>query len=297
MTVKSSKLLILALMTACSTAETPHFDKQNAFQYLEKQCAFGPRDPGSDAHKACLSFLVAELKKTADRVEEQNFTQNLPVVSRSARMTNVIAHFGSGESPVILCAHWDSRPVADEDPDPAMHDKPIPGANDGASGVAVLLELARIFKLKPPPVPVDIILFDGEDAGISRDPDTWCLGSKFYAQSPRVRRNARYAILLDLIGDQDQRLPVEYYSKTYAPQVVDKVWGAAEALGISSFSREDGSGVVDDHLNLLKAGIPAIDLIDFDYPYWHTLEDTPEHCSAESLENIGRVLVQLIYHP
>ena len=297
MTRMRIQLFMLGLMAVLAVAKTPLFNEQTAFEYLEKQCAFGPRNPGSDGHQKCLAFLIAELKKSTDHVETQQFTQMLPVQSKMADMTNVIAHFGTGSSPVILCAHWDTRPVADEDPDPSRHHEPILGANDGASGVAVLLEMARLFKSSPPPVPVDIVLFDGEDAGIGHDPDSWCLGSKFYSESPKVKRFARFAVLLDLIGDQDQHLPVEYYSKTYAPHVVDRVWGIAESLGISAFSRDIGTAVVDDHLNLLRAGIPTVDIIDFDYPYWHTMGDTPEHCSEESLGNIGRVLVQLIYYP
>ena len=197
--------------------------------------------------------------------------------------------------PLSSKAAADTRPWADNDPNPAHHQTPILGANDGASGVAVLLEIAAHLKNNPPPVGVDIVLFDGEDSGTSGDNASWCKGSDYFAKHLFFSQKYSAAILLDMIGDADLEIPVEQHSKLYAPQIVSRVWNLAERLGIHQFTKKEGMAVIDDHVPLLRAGIPAIDLIDFDYPYWHTIEDTPDKCSAESLEAVGSVLMEFIY--
>ena len=287
--------MIVLLGTSCSQGQIPVFNETQAFDYLRIQCDFGPRYPGSTGHKNCLDFLVKELKTVADRVVQQPFQHTDPNTDKTYTMTNVIASFGNQGDRLLLCAHWDTRPWADQDPDPENRDKPIIGANDGASGVAVLLELARIFNGSPPPMGVDIVLFDGEDSGYSNNPRSWCLGSRYFTQNKQYNYQPRYAILLDMIGDRDLHIPIEMNSQRYAPDVVDLVWSKAEELGLGVFDRSPGPQMIDDHLELLQVGIPAIDIIDFDYPYWHTLQDTEDKCSPESLGIIGTLLVHLIY--
>ncbi|MBN2104561.1 M28 family peptidase [bacterium] len=287
-------LIFIRVFVFC---QVPVFDQRQAFDYLEKQCSFGPRNPGSDAHEKCLKFIIDELKKYSSCVEKQTFRMTLPLGSNTYQCTNVMASFGQQSKRILLCAHWDTRPRADHDPNPENRNTPILGANDGASGVAVLLELARILHNHRAPIGIELVFFDAEDAGLDGQPETWCLGSKYFAESGWLTVFPQYAILLDLIGDRDLLLPIEHYSSLYAPSYVDQIWSRAEDLGLSAFVRSKGPAVIDDHLNLLKIGIPSVDIIDFDYTYWHTVEDTPDKCSPESLQTIGTVLLHLIYDP
>ena len=287
--------LPIILLASCSQSQVPTFDEVHAFEYLKKQCEFGPRNPGSQGHQACLDYMAAELEKSADQVVRQTFRQTIPKSGKSYTMTNVIASFGRQGDRILLCAHWDTRPWADFDPDPKNRDKPILGANDGASGVAVLLEIARVLKQYPPPRGVDIILFDGEDAGTEGHSDTWCLGSRYFAQNKRFDYNPRYGILLDMVGKTGLHLPIERNSQKYAPELVDRIWSKAEALRLPAFDRSLGPEMIDDHLELLRVGIPTVDIIDFDYPHWHTQGDTVDKCSPESLGIVGTLVLHMIY--
>jgi len=262
---------------------------------LKRQCAFGPRFPGSKGHAECLAFLYGELSRNADRAVQQAFTGHEPLRRQSFRMVNVIASFGRQSERLLFCAHWDTRVFADSDPDPKNRKKAVPGANDGASGVAVLLEVARVLKEHPPGRGVDIVFFDGEDNGFEMQFDTWCIGSRYFASRTRPDYRPRCAVLLDMVGDKDLTLPIENNSQKYAPQVVEKIWGKARELGLPGFEQRIGYEVVDDHLELLKVGIPAVDLIDLDYPYWHTVQDTEDKCSPESLWIVGTLLLNLVY--
>jgi glutaminyl-peptide cyclotransferase len=292
-----SVILIIIAASAMNSAQTPEFNASRAFSHLVKQCEFGPRNPGSPGHKACLEYLVAALRLEADEVQLQQFSMRLPgSAKKPVHLVNIIARFGKQQQQrILLCAHWDTRPWADQDPDPTNRNVPILGANDGASGVAVLLEMALILGKNPAPIGVDIVLFDAEDAGLEGRLDTWCLGSSHFSKSGLLSPRPEYAILLDLVGDSDLTFPVEQYSNLYAPVFVKKIWRRAADLGLDAFKEIDGPTVIDDHLNLLRAGISAVDIIDFDYPYWHTIEDTPDKCSPESLATVGRLLVSLIY--
>ena len=293
-------LISAFFQNSCSQAQRiGPFDAASAFGYLEKQCEFGPRNPGSEGHKKCLEYLAAELEKYTPDVTRQRFKPAAGLRSVQGGMTNIVAAFHSARSslkPVLLCAHWDTRPVADHDPVEANRDKPILGANDGASGVAVLLEAARCMKEKPPERPVVIALFDAEDGGRDGEVDTWCLGSKHFASGLNGSEFA-FAVLLDLIGDKDLAIPMEGYSVQIAQDVVNDIWGRAHRLGIKQFKQRTGTYVYDDHVPLIQAGIRAVDIIDFDYPYWHTLEDTPDKCSPESLKAVGDVVLDLVYNP
>jgi hypothetical protein len=267
------------------------FDSAAAWRHLEAQLAFGPRPPGTPAHTKLKEYLAAEMRKHTDEVILQEWTD--PAIRLP--LTNVIAKFpGRSAGPsVLLCAHWDTRPTADYDPSPANWAKPIPGANDGASGTAVLLELARVLKQNPPPVPVWLVFFDGEDYGPGTD--RMFLGSRYFAQN-QPDGTPRKGVLLDMIGDADLSVPKEQFSVRRAPTVVAEVWTAAERAGHEAyFPDRDGGAIQDDHLPLLDAGILCIDLIDFTYAPWHTLADTADKCSPRSLKVIGETMVAWIY--
>lgn len=296
--------IALAVLTAWWLGRLPEFDDSAAFAHLEKQVAFGPRVPGSDDHTECGDWLVSTLQGYADRVHQQEIAfSDRRDSSRVWNGRNIVAAFNLAPRRnfrVLLCAHWDSRPWADRDPDSTRHDDPVPGANDGASGVAVLLEMARILKEHPLDFGVDIVLFDLEDIGdygAAPDSDSlnpFSIGAReFVDRLPRYR--PAFGILVDMVGDADLRLPREGFSWSRASRVVQQVWAAADDAGAPAFVAESGDPVIDDHVPFLEKGIPVINIIDFDYPYWHTIEDTPDKCSPESLGQVGRTLVQTLY--
>jgi glutaminyl-peptide cyclotransferase len=282
------------------TKPVPQFSGTAAFEYLLAQTKFGPRNPGSAGHANCLDYLKGEFRRLADAVILQEFSHT-GYRGEQIRLTNIISSFNlRATNRLLFAAHWDTRPFADQDADPKKRQLPILGANDGASGVAVLLQLARILKENPPSIGVDIVLFDGEDLGRSNDYDNFLLGSKYFAKNKAPAFNPTYGILLDMIGDSQLEIRKEKNSLRYAPEIVRHVWSVAEAFGLREFSTEEGPEVYDDHVPLNEAGIRTIDLIDFHYPdqsnrYWHTTEDTPDKCSPRSLEAVGTLLTHLIY--
>jgi glutaminyl-peptide cyclotransferase len=248
-----------------------------------------------EAASEAVDYFYKFFSERLDTCELQRFDFTDTVTHTDfPNLTNVIARYHTGMLPrVALCAHWDSRPRAEHDPDSTKRNTPIPGANDGASGCAVLMELANILPHIDCPYGVDIVLFDGEDYGESGNLDYYCLGSKRYVADLPHDYYA-FAILLDMVGDSDLRIYRERYSQTYARRIVDMVWQKAAELGVSAFVDSLKHTVYDDHLAFLNVGIPAIDIIDFDYPYWHTQEDTPDKCSPASLADVGKVLVALL---
>jgi glutaminyl-peptide cyclotransferase len=278
---------------------TPRFDGKVAYALLLKQTAFGPRNPNSAGHAACLDYLNHNLQTLADTVELQPFMHE--GYGESLALTNIFARFRLHErTRVLFLAHWDTRPRADNDLDKSHRNQPILGANDGASGVAVLLELATLLKQAPPPVGVDILLVDGEDYGKESDHAMYLLGSRHFARIMTPGYAPRFGILLDMVGDTYLELPKEANSVQYAPDVVDLVWNTAHNLGVRQFVDAIGDAIIDDHLPLNEVGIKTIDIIDFNYPdqtnrYWHSLQDTPDHCSAESLEAVGSVITEVVY--
>lgn len=289
-------LFLLIVFVDCSAQGPPQFDGTSAFSFLQKQCDFGPRNPGSKGHQLCKEYLVNTLKKYADEVNTQDFLFTFGSPAKTITATNIIARFlPTASSRVLLCAHWDTRPWADSDPDPKNFNTPIIGANDGASGVAVLLEIARLLKQQKPSVGVDIVFFDAEDSGVEGQSRSYAKGSAAFAQQFGFLYRYKWGILLDMIGDKDLTIFKENYSTQYASFVVNLVWNKAEELGITEFRPQTGYAVFDDHVPLLEVGIPCIDLIDFNYPAWHTIKDTPDQCSAASLEKVGTVVTHVLY--
>ena len=292
----------------------PIFDADSAYAYVASQVAFGPRVPNTAAHRACGDYLVSMLRGYGAEVVTQEVdltAYNGDVLS--AR--NIIASFQPEKSErLLLCAHWDCRPWADSDPDSTNHYKPILGANDGASGVGVLLEIARHLSAVPTEVGIDIVLFDAEDYGLHNNDiseyytntTSWALGSQYWSLHPhRQGYSARYGILLDIVGAPGSRFCFERYSLQYAGSVVQKVWSSAEQLGYSSyFPRVNGGLITDDHyyVNTLL-GVPCIDIIncDPDSPngfgaYHHTLKDDMDWIDASTLKAVGQTVMTVIYN-
>jgi Zn-dependent M28 family amino/carboxypeptidase len=276
------------------------FDGTVAFGFLVKQTQFGPRGPGLPGHDRCLKFLREELKKYADAVLTQDFPYTLPAGKR-VQLTNLIATFNPNTTNrIFISAHWDTRLWADKDPDKKNWDKAIAGANDGASGVAIILEIARQLRMKPPSIGVDLLLFDGEDLGKTGKPESFSSGAKHFASNLPASFHARFGINIDMVGDRNLEICREQGSERMAPEVQNLVFATAQKLNIPEFNNTLGEEVTDDHLPLNNVGIPTIDLIDFRYPdesnkYWHTLADTPDKCSAASLSAVGRVLMNILY--
>ena len=293
-------IFTISVLSSCNNA-VPNFDKGNAFRYLVEQCEFGPRNPGSNGYKQCLDYLQNTLSGFADTILLQSFVLDDLVNEKSYDLTNIIARFKMDEPEQLLIgAHWDTRPWADEDPVPEKRNDPIIGANDGASGVAVILELARILNASPPPIGITLVLFDGEDMGRSGTPKSYAQGSLAFAKDLPIEKPDE-AIILDMIGDAELHIPIERYSYQQNRQLVKKLWGLAKVLSLDAFESRIEYSIYDDHVPLwAEAKIPAVDIIDFNYPnsytnYWHTTQDLPEHCSAESLGQVGTLLVHYIY--
>ncbi len=287
-------LLLLSLFIYCSESKIPEFKGENAYKFLVKQCDFGPRAPGSAAHDSCLAFFASYFKSLGLKPNLQHFTA-LGYKGEFMSLTNVVVEVpGRSKEKVILCAHWDSRPWADKDTIADWRNTPIPGANDGASGVAVLLELAKIFVKFRPRYTVIIALFDGEDYGMKGDLANFLLGSKYYARSLKPPLPV-WGILLDMIGDSSLQIYKEGNSQRYAAELQDSIFKVAASMGYTQFVDSVKYYITDDHLPLNQTGIPTVDLIDFDYPYWHTIEDTPDKCSPKSLEIVGNLLLKMLY--
>ena len=297
------KLVNLTVFLAmCCGSGGPGFDEDNAFQYLLKQCSFGPRNPSSEGYYKCLSFMIDELDKTAEDIIVQEFTYQEKKNRTRHNLQNVIARFNvESEFQTVISCHWDTRPWADAEENRKDRNTPIIGANDGASGVAVLLELARIMGETPPPIGVNLVFFDGEDMGIPGENETYCQGSRYFAKNLPIPK-PNEAINLDMVGDKQLHLPVEKYSLEFHPQLVRYLWRRADEMGLDAFDITPQHAIYDDHVPLYQiAGIPSIDLIDFKYPnpyanFWHTLDDLPKNCSAESLGQVGDLMVDYIYN-
>lgn len=291
--------------------QVPQFSGDSAYRYVARQLEFGPRVPGSEAQQQCAEWLAAELQRLGADVKVMRSSAQaydgttLPVI-------NIVGSYNpDARSRVLLMSHWDSRHIADEDPDTAKRHLPVPAANDGASGVGILLELARQASLQLPNMGIDLFLTDAEDYGApddwegTHDEKWWALGTQEWCRNPHTPNyRATYGILLDMVGAPDATFFREYYSDYYASDIVNMIWKKAAQLGHRRlFVDAEGAGITDDHLfvNRLR-GIPCVDIIDTRrsgngtfYPYWHTTDDTLDKISQQTLQAVGDVLMQLIY--
>ncbi len=280
--------------------DRPSFQADRALAHVSTQLAFGPRIPGTEGHAAQLAWMIEWLATRGAEVILDRFDYTT-TGGELLPLTNVLARFNTtAERRLLLLAHWDTRPTSDRSPDPADYDTPLPGANDGASGTAVLLELASLFQAQAPTIGVDLLLVDGEDYG----PETvdMFMGSKRFADT---QENVwAYAVLVDMVGDADPEFPIEGYSFQYAPEVAQQVWSVAHDLGYQNYFPERvGPPITDDHLPLNEAGIRTINIIDFVYgpntkpggQYWHTTDDTMANISAFTLGMVGEVLAEVVY--
>jgi len=288
---------------------TPEFDPASAYGFVKKQVEFGPRVPGTPAHKACADWFVQTLRQWTPDVVVQEFKARA-FDGRPLEGKNIIASFDKDKKDrILLCAHWDSRPFADHDPDPANHFKPVLGANDGASGVGVLLEVARCLSLAKPAVGVDILLLDLEDFGEHNNwrgnaQDSWGLGSQHWAKNPHLEGyRARFGILLDMVGAAGAVFHKEGTSMYFAQAIVEKVWTVARGLGLGRYFVETESDpLIDDHLYINQfARIPTADIIDYDarrggFPSsWHTVGDTLDKIDQATLAAVGRTVLAVVY--
>lgn len=297
--------LVLILLAACRDSGPPprEFDGAAAFGYLERQVGFGYRIPGTPAHAAMAAWLDSLLRTRADTVVVQAWN-HVTGKGDTLPMRNLIARFNpaAGER-LLFLAHWDTRPVSDN-PRYQGPRTPVPGANDGASGVAVLLGMADALKRVPPKVGVDLLFVDGEDyADFHAEPNDVLIGSRYYARNQMSGPRPLYAVLFDLVADKDLRLLPEGSSVLGAPDVVELVWSVAREIGHGAvFLNVPGQGptLIDDHVELQKVGIRAIDVVDFTYPdgkdnlYWHTPADTLDKVAASSLQVVGDVGMALV---
>lgn len=287
--------------------EVPAFSGDSAYVYVKNQVEAGPRNPDSEGHRQTRQYLVQKLRDYAgSNVFVQEFTHQ-GYEGDTLNMANIIAAFNTQSSDrIMLCAHWDTRPRADQSE--TKSDQPILGADDGASGVALLLELARIFHQNPPPIGVDIILFDGEDYGREGDNANYFLGSRYWSNNPPVRNyNPRFGILLDMVGGQNATFPKEGYSMQFAPSLVNEIWNIADQMGYDTlFVDQQGANISDDHYIINElAHIPTIDIIRHTVgseggtkfaPYWHTHRDRLDIIDKNVLDAVGEVLTELIYN-
>jgi len=289
-------VLAVLLFAACRKARPPgEFDGRGAFGYIQTQVGFGPRIPGSEGHRRIGDWLDSLLHQRADTVIVQSW-RHVTAQGDTLPLRNFIARFNpSAEKRLLLLAHWDSRPKADS---PRSRDstQPVLGANDGGSGVAVLLGAADVLKRSPPAAGVDLLFVDGEDYGdFTKDSADVLIGSRYYGAHQLPGPRPLYAVLFDLVADKDLQIYQEGNSLVGAPEVVELVWDTAKDLGYGGyFIASPRHTLIDDHLQLQKAGIRAIDVVDFDYAAWHTPDDTIDKVSAASLQIVGDVAVALV---
>ena len=265
------------------------------WNYLETLCAFGPRNPGSEGYRETLNLIRKVGEKYADQVVEQPFLVRTSSEGTQA-MTNLELRFQGtqGGAPILIGAHFDTRPFADEDPDPANRLKPILGANDGGSGTAILLGLAQYLSQHPVARPVHLLFFDGEDFG-AKGSGLNLLGSTYYAQQLAKQERVPYWVLvIDMVGDKDLQIFKETHSLKGSSSFLDKIYRVARDQGVGALKEETKYTIFDDHYPFHRMGIPSTVLIDFDYPYWHTLQDTLDKCSIESMISIFSVVVKTI---
>ena len=327
-------IVAAVVLVACGTTKKSQGEEQkavsiafcadSAYAFCAAQCQYGPRTMNSVAHEECGQWIAEKFRQYGCDVELQRadlkgydgtILKSTNIIAKSQKLTAKSRQLtaNSQQPRILICAHWDSRPWADNDPDSANWRKPVMAANDGASGVAVMLEIARLLQQNDSAsVAVDFVCFDAEDWGTPQwennsDGDSWALGAQYWAANcpKQIANSYQYGILLDMVGGQSARFYQEYFSMKYARNIVEKVWQAASAAGYGSyFPAKDGGGVTDDHLPVNeKAGIPCIDIINH-YPdceqsnfgpTWHTINDDMQHIDKNTLQAVGQTLIQLLF--
>ena len=297
---------------AADAVQVPAFNADSAYRYIEIQADFGPRVPNTAAHKACGNYLAGKLEALGAKVYNQ-YADLVAYDNTILKARNIIGAYNpESKRRVLLCAHWDSRPYADEESDEKKQRTPILGVNDGASGVGVLLEVARQLQRQAPAIGIDIIFFDAEDYGMPAfykgryKKDTWCLGSQYWGRVPHVDGyNARFGVLLDMVGGRNATFYQERFSKQTASRQVKKIWDAAHRLGFGSFfPREQGAEVTDDHVYVYQLRqIPCVDIINFNPKsdrgfgdFWHTLDDNMSIIDKATLNAVGQTVLEVIYN-
>lgn len=277
--------------------KTPRFDQERAFQHLRSLCAFGPRNNGSEGKAKAEEYILQVLRDARAEVTTHSFQYTAKGASQPASFRNIVGRINPKQTRrVLIATHYDTRSTADKDPDESLRNEPIIGANDGASGVAVLLEMATLWKDQPPPLGVDLIFFDGEDFGRGPELDDYFLGSKAWARDfPDYR--PEWGVVLDMIGDADFAIRKERDSLERAPAIVERVWSAAARVKANDILDKRGGRVYDDHTVFLNKSMPVVLLIDFSYKFFHTTADTPDKCSPESLGQVGRTVMEAVEVP
>tara|TARA_Y100001954_G_scaffold227652_1_gene271005 strand:- start:312 stop:1196 length:885 start_codon:yes stop_codon:yes gene_type:complete len=273
------------------------FNPNSAFKYIEKQCEIGPRYPGSEGHKKLINYLDSHFSIYADSVQIFNDTILHPISKNEINISNfLIKHNPKANERYLFMAHFDTRDRADKDNNPENLNTPIIGANDGASGVALLMELSTIINNNPlKNIGIDILLVDAEDMGTSGNPQEWGLGTQSFVKNYKGKL-PKSAICVDMIADRNPIFKIEGFSYQYAKDLVYEIWNLANELGYKEFVWQLTSPIYDDHYYYYKGtNVPSIDIIDFDYPHWHTIDDTIENCSPKGLEIVGNVLLEYIY--
>lgn len=293
-----------------SNARLGNFSADSAYNYIAEQVAFGPRVPGTPGHKVCRDYIIGKMRALADTVYVQD-AEVTAYTGETLPITNIIAQFNpEATRRVVLAAHWDTRPWADQSDNAEDRKKPVPGANDGGSGVGVLLEIARQLAQKAPVAGVDLIFFDAEDYGRSGSFDTaeetWCLGSQYWADNivPYTAGNLPvYGILLDMVGGANARFYYEHFATQHAETPCVKVWSEAQQLGYDEmFPRTVGGVITDDHIVMTRAGIPTTNVIELKHietgsfpPYWHTVRDDMSNIDRRTLQAVGEVVLNVVY--
>jgi len=308
----SSTPATISTAPAPTSSQHPQFNADSAYSYVDAQCAFGPRVPGTEAHSQCGDWLEQELARHGATVKVQRGEMKT-YDGKTFMVRNILGSFNpEAKMRVLLMSHWDCRPCCDADPDPAHRHEPVMGANDGASGVGVLLELARLCQQQPSLVGFDILFDDLEDYGApndwqgTHDEKWWAMGTQLWCrQAAKEGYRAQYGILLDMVGSPNATFYREYYSERYARNINDEVWSSAARLGYGDlFIDQQGGGVTDDHVFVNRMlHLPMIDIIDYRMesedtgfsPVWHTSTDTMDNISKETLRKVGTVLVQMLW--
>ena len=315
-------IVVAMLMVACGTTKKSQSEEQkavsvmfsadSAYAFCAAQCQYGPRTMNSEAHEQCGEWIAEKFRQYGCEVELQKADLK-GYDGTILKSTNIIAKSQKQTAGrILICAHWDSRPWADNDPDSANWHKPVLAANDGASGVGVMLEVARLLQNDTTlAIGVDLVCFDAEDYGTPQwaeknedSENTWALGAQYWAKNLPENYKPQFGILLDMVGGQGAKFYQEQFSLRYAASIVDKVWSAARHAGYGSmFTNEVGGQITDDHIPVNEAGIPTVDVIPC-YPdcrqssfgpTWHTINDDMEHLDANTLKAVGQTLIQVIY--